>query len=279
VIAPDGPIRKANATLAQWIGTPAAALAGRPLRELLTAPAAALYETRFAPLLRRKGGFEEAGLDLVTAGGERLPVLVSASERRDAAGAPTAIRMVAVRAAERRGYERDLQMREATAVRRLEDEQEVSSLREQFIAVLGHDLRNPLAAVSSGVRLLQRDPSREKAERIAGMMHASVLRMSARRLRRRAALADGLQPGGQRDYPRRSGNLYPRRGLCQRGGAPDRRRERRRADPRRADEDPVRAVLARRRREAPEGARPGPVHRLADRQVPWRRIDGEFICV
>lgn len=60
----------------------------------------------------------------------------------------------------------------------LSDERLTGGLREQFIAVLGHDLRNPLSALSSGVRLLQRDPSREKAAKIAGMMHASVLRMS-----------------------------------------------------------------------------------------------------
>ena len=28
-------------------------------------------------------------------------------------------------------------------------------LREQFIAVLGHDLRNPLASIEAGVRLLR----------------------------------------------------------------------------------------------------------------------------
>ncbi|RYD84518.1 MAG: GAF domain-containing protein, partial [Sphingomonadales bacterium] len=34
----------------------------------------------------------------------------------------------------------------------LVDEQETSALREQFIAVLGHDLRNPLAAIQGGMR-------------------------------------------------------------------------------------------------------------------------------
>ncbi len=29
-------------------------------------------------------------------------------------------------------------------------------LREQFIAVLGHDLRNPLGSIASGVNLLKR---------------------------------------------------------------------------------------------------------------------------
>ena len=36
----------------------------------------------------------------------------------------------------------------------LSDERETAALREQFIAVLGHDLRNPLMAIRSGVAML-----------------------------------------------------------------------------------------------------------------------------
>lgn len=178
VLTPNGRILRANATFSGWIGAEPGELVGKSMRDLLSVPARIFYETNFIPLLRLKGGFEEVALDLIYGGAEKLPILVNASERRDASGQPMAIRMVAVRATERRGYERALQDREAAAVQLLADEQATSSLREQFIAVLGHDLRNPLAAVSSGVRLLQRDPSKEKADRIAAMMHASVLRMS-----------------------------------------------------------------------------------------------------
>ncbi len=55
-------------------------------------------------------------------------------------------------------------------------EREVSELREQFIAVLGHDLRNPLASVAAGTRLLLRRP--ERAAEIAGHIEQSVSRMS-----------------------------------------------------------------------------------------------------
>lgn len=178
VLTPTGRILRANATFSGWIGAEPGELVGKSMRDLLSVSARIFYETNVIPLLRLKGGFEEVALDLVYRGAEKLPILVNASERRDAAGHPVAIRMIAVRATERRGYERDLQDREAVAVQLLADEQATSGLREQFIAVLGHDLRNPLAAVSSGVRLLQRDPSKEKADRIAAMMHASVLRMS-----------------------------------------------------------------------------------------------------
>ncbi len=53
-----------------------------------------------------------------------------------------------------------------------------TELREQFIAVLGHDLRNPLTAISSGVQMLQGHPSAAIAERIVAMMQRSVMRMS-----------------------------------------------------------------------------------------------------
>lgn len=174
----DGRIVRANATFAGWIGTTPSKLAGKRLRDLLTIPGRIFYETNFAPMLRLAGGFEEVALDVVANDGEKLPLLVNASERRDAGGDVVGVRVVAVRAWERRGYERDLQNREALAVQQLKDERATSGLREQFIAVLGHDLRNPLAAVSSGVRLLQRDPTKEKADRIAAMMQESVLRMS-----------------------------------------------------------------------------------------------------
>ncbi|WP_144096424.1 PAS domain-containing sensor histidine kinase [Croceicoccus sediminis] len=38
----------------------------------------------------------------------------------------------------------------------IEEQRSEAELREQFLAVLGHDLRNPLAAVSSGVSILSR---------------------------------------------------------------------------------------------------------------------------
>jgi len=58
------------------------------------------------------------------------------------------------------------------------DERNASELREQFIAVLGHDLRNPLAAIASGVRLLQRIGGDEKSAMILDQMQNSVVRMS-----------------------------------------------------------------------------------------------------
>jgi signal transduction histidine kinase len=57
-------------------------------------------------------------------------------------------------------------------------EREVSELREQFIAVLGHDLRNPLAALAAGVRLITKAKSTGETVEIAGLMQKSISRMS-----------------------------------------------------------------------------------------------------
>ena len=66
----------------------------------------------------------------------------------------------------------------ATSDARLLDEQTTSELREQFIAVLGHDLRNPLAAISGGAELLLRTPLNDKALRLVDIIRGGVARMS-----------------------------------------------------------------------------------------------------
>jgi signal transduction histidine kinase len=60
----------------------------------------------------------------------------------------------------------------------LEDERRTAELREQFIAILGHDLRNPLAAIDAGTRLLSKQLIDDRAKRIVGEMQSSVGRMA-----------------------------------------------------------------------------------------------------
>ncbi|WP_420382465.1 GAF domain-containing sensor histidine kinase [Novosphingobium sp.] len=56
-------------------------------------------------------------------------------------------------------------------------EQQTSALREQFIAVLGHDLRNPLAGISGAVRYLEREKLTERGNAVLAMVHQTVERM------------------------------------------------------------------------------------------------------
>ncbi|MGX7925444.1 GAF domain-containing sensor histidine kinase [Tsuneonella sp. HG094] len=57
-------------------------------------------------------------------------------------------------------------------------EQETSALREQFIAVLGHDLRNPLAAIKGGMRMLEGETLSERGRNVVGLVNATVSRMA-----------------------------------------------------------------------------------------------------
>jgi phosphoserine phosphatase RsbU/P len=146
-----------------------------------------------------QGIFNEVALDLVKKTGEPFPVLVNAAERKDADGKPLFIRLTVFNATDRRRYERDLlkardelrtltasletrvadatvnQLRSDTA---LASHREDAELREQFIAVLGHDLRNPLASLSAGIRLIERSKLDARSEAVVLMMQRSIVRMA-----------------------------------------------------------------------------------------------------
>ncbi|WP_395943795.1 ATP-binding protein [Brevundimonas sp.] len=170
VLEPDGRIIRANGTIARWLGVETSALEQRRLRDLLTLPGRILYETSVAPVLRLQGQFEEVALDLVMATGEKLPILANATEQRNDAGDLVTVRFAIFRATERRGRERQLQGR-------LDDELSTSELREQFIAVLGHDLRNPLASIVAATRILRRESLSEKSLEVLKIMETGVHRM------------------------------------------------------------------------------------------------------
>ncbi|MBB6112459.1 hypothetical protein SAMN05421821_11811 [Mucilaginibacter lappiensis] len=60
---------------------------------------------------------------------------------------------------------------------KLQEELKTAELREQFIAILGHDLRNPLGAVSNVAQLLLRMPLDERTKRLATIVQDSSYRM------------------------------------------------------------------------------------------------------
>ena len=85
-----------------------------------------------------------------------------------------------IKATDRRRYERELVDSRSELKKGLATERETAELREQVIAVLGHDLRNPLAAISAGARILQRSDALrgEKELRVLDMMNTTVTRMA-----------------------------------------------------------------------------------------------------
>ena len=76
------------------------------------------------------------------------------------------------------GFHLDAQDRLSRTESALMYERQHAELREQFIGVLGHDLRNPLAAIQTGARLLTAAPVGDKATRVATVIQNSAARMA-----------------------------------------------------------------------------------------------------
>lgn len=176
----DGRIVRVNTTLCTWTGYSHSHFAGKRLHQFLNMAGRIYYETHIAPLLRMQGFFNEFAIDFVTEGGDRLPVIANVVEQRNPDGAAVSTRLVVIKATDRRRYERELIDARAAATESLKGEREDAELREQFIAVLGHDLRNPLAAISAGARILQRsaNPKDDMELRVLDMLNTTVTRMS-----------------------------------------------------------------------------------------------------
>ncbi len=76
-------------------------------------------------------------------------------------------------------YQLEAEARIAAAETRVANELVTSELREQFIAVLGHDLRNPLAAMDAGTSKLLRDGKwTDRTVSILRLMKSSIHRMT-----------------------------------------------------------------------------------------------------
>lgn len=204
--AKNGMIVKVNQTLADWLRRPKSDILGAKFLDLLNVPGKIFFETHFAPLLRMQGFCNEIALDLVGEAGAATPMFANAVERRGDDGSLIFTRVTLFLARDRRRYERELlaarnaaeearrkvaemnatleaRVEQAVAERLraesgLEAEKALGRLREQFVAILGHDLRNPVAAIRSAIRVLKREPQTEKSASVLDMMAHSADRMA-----------------------------------------------------------------------------------------------------
>ena len=205
-LSPDARIVKINRTLTLWLGRADDALLGKPFHDVLSFGGRIAYETHLAPLLRLQGVVDEIALDLLRADGSKLPVIANATEKRGDEGEHVFTRLTVFKAVDRRSYERGLVAARTQAEAAAALEHETSVLREQFIAVLGHDLRNPLAALASGIRMIgERETLSDRGGMILKEMGASVSRAAALIENvldfARGRLGDGLTLSRDRDQP------------------------------------------------------------------------------
>lgn len=75
------------------------------------------------------------------------------------------------------GFHLDMHSQIDKAEAELASEKEVGDARERFVAVLGHDLRNPLASIKAGVSLLSRTQLDTRAKDVLGHLNHSADRM------------------------------------------------------------------------------------------------------
>jgi sigma-B regulation protein RsbU (phosphoserine phosphatase) len=174
----NGRIKHVNKTLLGWTGRTADEMIGKRFSDFVNMAGRIFYETHIAPLLRMQGFFNEFAIEMVTASGDPIQMICNALEGRDEAGKPLFTRLALLKATDRRRYEQELLAAREAAKTSLASERESSELREQFIAVLGHDLRNPLASISAGARVLGRDAKTEKEHQVVAMMQTTVMRMA-----------------------------------------------------------------------------------------------------
>lgn len=179
-LSPDSRIAKINQTLAGWLGWLAEELVGKPVHEILSFGGRIAFETHLAPLLRMQGHVHEIALDLVKSDGEKIPIIANAAERRGPDGRHLFTRLTLFKALDRRTYERSLLEARVRAEAESKAQREAALLRDQFMAVLGHDLRNPLAAIAAGIRMLtRREQLSDRGCAILGEMNSSVERASS----------------------------------------------------------------------------------------------------
>ena len=165
---PDGLILKANATACRWLGYEEAELAGKlRMPDLLPIGARLFHHTHCLPILELKGSVAEIQVDLRNQRGERLPMLVNIMRLKD--GERVFDQWALFKASDRRQYEHELlaarKAAEAALEARLGAEAKLQALnaqlsetdrrKDEFLATLSHELRNPLAPMRSALDVLK----------------------------------------------------------------------------------------------------------------------------
>jgi signal transduction histidine kinase/CheY-like chemotaxis protein len=173
-----GMILTANASLHAWLGMAPGALVGTRLHDLLPASARLFHYTCCVPRLQSEGVTHDIQIDLLMAGGARLPVLLQLVRQRD--GDREIDHWALFRAGGRHAYENALLCKSEAAdgeVQRQRDLQlqavntqlSAADLRkDEFLATLSHELRNPLAPMRSALDVLKIRHGNDEDARVIG---------------------------------------------------------------------------------------------------------------
>ena len=151
--ASDGLILKANATFCGWLGHAEYELVGeKKLQDLLSIGGRVFHQTHWRPLMQMQGSVSELLLDVRQRQGDKLPMLFNAV-RREHAGVQYDEIAVFV-ATDRRKYEQHLQLARSDASALNAQLAAADRRKDEFLATLAHELRNPLAPMRNVLEVL-----------------------------------------------------------------------------------------------------------------------------
>jgi sigma-B regulation protein RsbU (phosphoserine phosphatase) len=189
----DGTILRANLTFCNWLGVEQASLPGRRFQDLLGIGDKIFHQTHWGPLLKTQGSVSEIKLDILHRDGHALTMMLNVARRETPQG--VVHDMALMSGEERNKYQRELvaarQNADELLLQQLASQKELSSVNnrlrlaqmeadiratfaEQMVAIVSHDLRNPLAAIKMAAGLIGLDTLSEKQQRSLGLVNQSV---------------------------------------------------------------------------------------------------------
>ena len=187
VTAEDGTILQANTRFSDWLGFSTAELCGRRFQDLLTMGGRIFHQTHLAPMLRLRGSVTEVKLDMLHQDGHKVTVLLNGIKREQADSVVYDLALFGT--TDRDKYERELlnarnlaeallQEKTATELALKQAQAELSEayaiaqrralFAEQMVAIVSHDLKNPLTAIRMASDFLSRGERTAKERQLLG---------------------------------------------------------------------------------------------------------------
>jgi len=175
-----GMILTANASLHAWLGMAPGALVGTRLHDLLPASARLFHYTCCVPRLQSEGAAHDIQIDLLMAGGARLPVLLQLVRQREGdreidhwalfrAGGRHAYQNALLCKSEAADGAREVQRQRDLQLQAVNTQLSAADLRkDEFLATLSHELRNPLAPMRSALDVLKIRHGNDEDARVIG---------------------------------------------------------------------------------------------------------------
>ncbi len=188
----DGTILRSNQTFAGWIGRQPAELHGQRFQELLTMGGRIFHQTHWAPLMQMQGSVAEVKLEVRHHDQSTITMLLNGIRRKH--GEEMLHELALFSTTDRDKYEKELLSARKVAERLLEEKTaadlalrhaqaelnvayEKAQLRalfaEQMVAIVSHDLKNPLTAIKMASDMMARGERSSRDTQLLGHIKQS----------------------------------------------------------------------------------------------------------